>query len=387
MTAAPIPAELGVSIFSRMAALAVETGAISLGQGFPDGTGPEPMLRTAQEAIATGNNQYAPAIGIKPLREVIAAQRADRYGTEYDPDTQVVVTAGATEAITAAVMAAAGPGDDVIMFEPYYDSYAAATRLAGANRIAVPLIADETGFEFDLNRLAEAFTDRTRVLILNTPHNPTGKVFTTEELDAIAQLCRERDVVIVSDEVYEYLTFDDARHVPIAALAPERTVSVSGIGKSFSATGWRVGWACGPADLIARVASVKQFLSFTTGTPFQLAAVTALRDCLDWVEQLRVSLLDRRDLLTSTLTDAGITVYPTSGSYFLQVDARSFGTDDGMALCLDIPKQAGVVAVPSVAFFDHPEAGRHLVRLAFCKESDTLAEAASRLVRYRDSQR
>ncbi|GAA4902824.1 pyridoxal phosphate-dependent aminotransferase [Stackebrandtia albiflava] len=343
------------------------------------------MLARAQREIAAGNNQYAPAVGVRSLREAVAEQRADRYGTGFDPDTEVVVTAGATEAITAAVLAFCRPGDEVVVFEPYYDSYAAATVMAGATRRAVPLRYTEGEFRFDPDELTAAFSDRTRVLIMNTPHNPTGKVFTAEELATIAELCRRHDVLIVSDEVYEYLTYDGVRHVPVATSAPERTLSVSGLGKTFSATGWRVGWACGPAELVAAVTSVKQYASFTAATPFQLAAVTALRECMDWVEELRRSLTVRRDLLSGALREAGIEVYPTSGSYFLQADARSFGTDDGMALCLDLPERAGVVAVPSVAFFDHPEAGRHLVRLAFCKDEATLIEGAKRLVGYRDA--
>ena len=384
MQLSPIPDELGESIFSRMAALAVETGAVNLGQGFPDGNGPEAMLAAAQEAIDAGYNQYAPAIGLKSLRDQIAAQRSERYGTAYDPATEVVVTGGATEAITAAVMALCGPGDEVAMFEPYYDSYAAATRLANATRRTVPLRATQHGYEFDPADLAAALTDRTRVLIFNSPHNPTGKVFTPDEMREIARLCAEHDVVIVSDEVYEYLTYDDTPHVPMATIAPERTIAISGLGKSFSATGWRVGWACAPEPLASRLAGTKQFLSFTVNTPLQIGAATALRDCLDWVELLRRSLQDRRDVLTRALRDAGVEVYPTSGTYFLQVDARSFGHEDGMALCLDIPRQAGVVAVPSVAFFDHVEAGRHLVRLAFCKDEATVAEGAARLIKYRD---
>lgn len=382
---APIPDELGESIFSQMAALATTTGAVNLGQGFPDGAGPSAMLAAANEAVDAGLNQYAPSIGLKPLREQIAAQRADRYGTRYNPDTETVVTAGATEAITAAVMALCEPGDEVAMFEPYFDSYAAATKMAQATRRAIPLTATPAGFEFDPTVFADALNDRTRVLIFNSPHNPTGKVFTVDEMREIARLCAERDVIIISDEVYEYLTYDDARHVPMATLAPERTVSVSGIGKTFSATGWRVGWACAPEPIVAKIASVKQFLSFTVNTPFQIGATTALRDCLNWVESLRISLQSRRDVLTRALRDAGINVYPTSGSYFLQTDARSFGEEDGMAFCLDIAHKAGVVAVPSVAFYDHVDTGRHLIRLAFCKDEATVKEGAERLIKYHSS--
>ncbi|GHF67594.1 aminotransferase [Streptomyces mashuensis] len=381
LIAARLRAYTGLTIFSEMTALAQAAGAVNLGQGFPDSDGPPEVLEAAREAIAQGLNQYPPATGLPVLRRAVAERRATDHGVAYDPDTEVVVTAGATEAIAAALLGLCEPGDEVVVFDPLYDSYGACLAMAGLRRVPVLLEHDGTRFTFDPDALRAAVGPRTRMILLNTPHNPTGKVFDADELALIAGLCIEHDLIAVTDEVYEYLVYDGLRHLPLAALPGmrERTLTISSAGKTFSTTGWKVGWACGPARLVTAVRTVKQYLTFASGTPFQAAVATGLTECMPWVENLRATLERRRDLLVTGLREAGITVLAGNATYFVQVDARSFGTDDGDALCRDLPASAGVAAIPSVALYDDKKAGRHLVRLAFCKDESLLATATARL--------
>jgi N-succinyldiaminopimelate aminotransferase len=382
-TVGPAPETGGTTIFTEMTALAARTGAINLGQGFPDRDGPRRLLDAAREAVFAGHNQYPPLTGVPELRAAIAEQRAGRYRTRYSAAEEVLVTVGATEAITASVLALAGAGDEVIVFEPFYDSYGAAITMAGAVRRSVPLRPGPDGFHFDEAELRAAAGPRARLLILNSPHNPTGKVFTRDELETIAAICLEHDLTVITDEVYEYLCFDRRTHHTIAAIdgMAERTVVVSSAGKTFNVTGWKVGWLCGPAALVARIRNVKQYLSFAGGTPFQHAVASALRECGDWIGESCADLQRSRDVMVDGLTAAGVRVYPSEGTYFIQVDARSFGYGDGIELCRALPGLAGVAGVPSAVFFDSAEIGRPLVRLAFCKRADVIAEAVSRLAR------
>ncbi|MFI0407070.1 pyridoxal phosphate-dependent aminotransferase [Actinomadura sp. 3N508] len=377
--------EFGETIFAEMSALAVRTGAINLGQGFPDEEGPKAVLDTAVEAIRTGANQYPPGPGLPELREAVSAQRQARYGLSYDPATEVFVTVGATEGIAASVLALAQPGDEVIVFEPYYDSYAAVIALAGAVRRPVTLRPVEGRFTFDPGELRAAAGPRTRAILVNSPHNPAGTVFTRAELETIAGVCREHDLVAITDEVYEYLTFDDAEHIPLATLdgMRERTVSVSSAGKSFSVTGWKTGWVTAPARYVRAVQTVKQFLTFTASAPYQRAAAYALANELPWVEELRKSLQAKRDRLITGLEAAGFSTYRPQGTYFVQADIRPLGFTDGMALARALPEKAGVVAIPTQVFYDHAEAGAHFVRFAFCKKDEVIDEAVERLARLR----
>src|ERR1700712_2559805 len=383
------------TIFAQMSALAVSTGAINLGQGFPDSDGPPAMLQAAQRAIAEGHNQYPPGPGIPELRQAIAESRRRDRGQRFDPDTEVLVTVGATEAIAAAVIALVQTGDEVIMMEPHYDSYPAVVAMSGATHVSVPLRATmpdgpaaQGRFALDLGDLAAAITPRTRMILLNSPHNPTGTVLTRTELTEIARLAVEHDLIVVTDEVYEYLTFDGVEHIPIATLPgmAERTITISSSGKTFAATGWKIGWACGPADLIAAVRAAKQFLTYVGGAPFQPAIAHALRHEIDWVAGLRDSLQHKRDLLIQGLTAAGFAIYRPQGTYFVVTDitpvaARLGRPADGMAFCLDLPRLAGVVAVPQEVFHDDPADGKRFVRFAFCKQDEIIDEAAARLAR------
>jgi len=370
------------TIFAEMSALAAETGAINLGQGFPDTDGPPAMLRAAERAIADGVNQYPPGPGIPDLRAAIAEARKRDRGQDFDPDTEVLVTVGATEAIAAAVIALCEAGDEVLMLEPHYDSYPAVVAMAGARHVSVALRPDAGGrFALDPDALAAAVTRRTRMILLNSPHNPTGTVLTHGELTAIASVAVEHDLLVVTDEVYEYLTFDSAEHIPIATLPgmAERTLTISSAGKSFSATGWKIGWACGPAPLVAAVRAVKQFLTYVGGAPFQPAVALALRTELEWVLGLRADLQDKRDRLCAGLRAAGFGVFRPQGTYFVVADIRPVGGTDGMEFCVDLPRRAGVVAVPQEVFYDDPSIGTSYVRFAFCKRDEVIDEAVARL--------
>jgi N-succinyldiaminopimelate aminotransferase len=368
------------TIFAEMTALATRTGAVNLGQGFPDTDGPAEMLATAQRAIADGVNQYPPGPGRPELRQAIAEHRT-RYGTEYDPDTQVLVTVGATEAIAATLMALVEPGDEVLLIEPYYDSYAASVAMAGATRKVVSLVEDGDRFALDVDALRAAVTPRTKALLLNSPHNPTGTVFTREELDEVAKLCQEHDLIAITDEVYEHLIYDGREHVTLSALPGmyERTVVISSSGKTFNATGWKIGWVCGPAELVAAVRAAKQFITFVGGAPFQPAVAYALRNELAWVDQLRDGLQRKRDRLSAGLADAGFAVRQAAGTYFVCADVRPLGFADGAELCRQLPERIGVAGVPVQVFTDHPEQWQHLVRFAFCKRDEVIDEAIARL--------
>jgi N-succinyldiaminopimelate aminotransferase len=374
----------GTTIFAEMSALAVRTGAVNLGQGFPDTDGPPEMLAAAAEALATGANQYPPLAGIPALRSAIAAHEQRFWGLERDPDAEVAVTAGATEAVAAAILALCEPGDEVVCFEPYYDSYAASITLAGAVRRPVTLRPGPSGrYEFDPAELRAAFGRRTRLVLLNSPHNPTGKVFTPAELEMIAGLCREFDVFAVTDEVYEHLVFPDsaAPHLPLATLPGmrERTLRISSAGKTFSCTGWKIGWATGPARLISALLRVKQFLTFVNGAPLQPAVAVALNLPDAYFTGFTAGLRERRDRLIAGLTEAGLAVLPSEGTYFVTADIRPAGGTDGVEFCRELPARSGVVAVPTQVFYDHQEAGRHLIRFAFCKRLDVIDEAVRRL--------
>lgn len=371
------------TIFAEMTALATEHDAINLGQGFPDTDGPASMLEVARQAIADGLNQYPPGPGMPVLRQAIVTDRALRYGVPLDPNSEVLVTVGATEAISAAILGLVEPGEEVVLIEPYYDSYAAAVALAGAVRRSVPLARDGGRFVLDLDDLRAAITPNTKMLVVNSPHNPTGTVFTEAELLAVAELACERDLLVLSDEVYEHLVFDGLTHTPLAALPGmyERTVTVSSAAKTFNVTGWKTGWACGPAELIDAVRAAKQFMSFVAGGPFQPAVAHALEHEQAWVRQMRNELQGKRDLLAAALRDAGFDVYSGGGTYFLLADISAFGTRDGIEFCRRLPREVGVAAVPVSVFTDHPEQWSHLVRFAFCKRDEVLTEAASRLRR------
>jgi N-succinyldiaminopimelate aminotransferase len=369
----------GTTIFTVMTALAEETGAVNLGQGFPDEDGPQVIVDAAVDAMRAGHNQYAPLPGVPSLREAIAAHQRRRYGLDVDPETEVQVTFGATEALASAVLALVGPGEDVAMLDPAYDSYEPVVRRAGGAVRRIPLTPP--GWRVEEQAVERAVTSRTRVLLLNTPHNPTGRVLDVEELELLAQACRRHDLVAVTDEVYEHLVYD-GRHVPLATLPGmgERTLTISSLGKTHSLTGWKVGWASGPAELIARLRGVKQFLTFAGGTPLQHAAAVGVslpdRDVAELVEALR----SKRDRLANGLRGAGFAVLPTAGTYFLNADARALGEDDAAALCLRLPHEAGVVAIPISAFSGEPEGGlRSIVRFAFCKRDDVLDEGIARL--------
>ncbi len=366
------------TIFAEMTALATRTGAVNLGQGFPDTDGPAAMLAAAQQAIASGVNQYPPGPGRPELRAAIAAQRAATYGVAYDPDTEVLVTVGATEAVAAAMLALVEPGDEVVMFEPYYDSYAASVALAGATRRVVSLTDD---FRVDLDALRAAVTSRTRVILLNSPHNPTGTVFTRAELEGIASVCVEHDLIAVTDEVYESLTYDDVPHVPLCTLPgmAARTVTISSAGKMFNCTGWKIGWACGPAELVSAVRAAKQFLTFVGGAPFQPAVAYALEHESAWVSSLRADLAVKRDRLSEGLAAAGFGVRRSAGTYFVCADVRPLGYADGAELCWQLPERIGVAAVPVQVFTDNPDRWRHIVRFAFCKRDEVLDQAIERL--------
>ncbi|MEU6791702.1 pyridoxal phosphate-dependent aminotransferase [Nonomuraea wenchangensis] len=373
----------GTTIFAEMSALAAQTGSINLGQGFPDTDGPAAMLDRAVQAIGSGANQYPPGPGVPELRRAVSEHRADHYRLDYDPSGEVLITVGATEAIAASVLALCEPGDEVIAFEPYYDSYAASIALAQARLVPVTLRPVEGRFTFDPDELRAAVTPRTRAVLVNSPHNPTGTVFTREELEVVAELCRERDLIAITDEVYEHLTFDGVAHVPMATLPGmrERTVMISSAGKTFSVTGWKTGWVCAPAPLVTAVQTVKQFLTFTAGAPWQLAVAHGLRHELEWVSALRAGLQDKRDRLMEGLAAAGFEVLRPAGTYFVQTDIRPLGFTDGLELTRRLPELAGVVAIPTQVFYDRPERGRHYVRFAFCKKDEVIDEAAARLKR------
>ena len=377
----------GTTIFTEMSALAAETGAVNLGQGFPDTDGPAEVAQAAIEAIRHGPNQYSPLAGIPDLRLAIAEHQERFWNMIVDPDTEVLVTAGATEALAASMLALCEPGDDVIVFDPTYDCYGAAIRMAGATMRPVVLRPTDDGlFRFDPDELRAAFSARTRLVLVNTPHNPTGKVFDDAELALIAELCCEHDVLAITDEVYEHLVFD-GEHRLLATMPgmAERTVTVSSGGKTFSFTGWKIGWASGPAPIIAAIRTAKQFLTFVSGAPLQPAIAVGLRLGDDYFDGFRSSMLAKRDRLCGHLRKAGFDVLETQGTYFATVDIvsaaeRVGAPTDSVAFCLDLPPRAGVVAVPSAVFYQDHSDGERFARFCFAKSDAMLDDAGQRLV-------
>jgi N-succinyldiaminopimelate aminotransferase len=387
----------GTTIFAEMSALAARTGAVNLGQGFPDFDGPAVMLEAAQQAIRDGVNQYPPGPGTPELRQAIATHQQRFYGLTFDPGSEVVVSAGATEAVTAAVLAFCEAGDEVVVLDPLYDSYAAAIALAGAVVRPVTLRPGADGrFTFDEAELRAAFGPRTRLVLLNSPHNPTGTVLTRDEVALVAELCLAHDVLAVTDEVYEHLVLD-GEHVPLGSLdgMRERTLQISSAGKSFSCTGWKIGWACGPEPLVSALMRVKQYLTYTNGAPFQPAVALALGLGDDYFEEFTASMRSKRDRLRAGLAEAGFGVEVSQGTYFVAADIRPlFGVRadeqlpddvDGLAFCRSLPERCGVVAVPMQVFYATPGEGRHLVRFTFGKRDDVLDEGVRRLAALRST--
>jgi N-succinyldiaminopimelate aminotransferase len=372
---------LGTTIFAEMSALAVQTNSVNLGQGFPDTDGPDSLLEDAVTAIRSGANQYPPGRGIAPLRQAIVDHQKRFYGLSYDPDTQVLVTTGATEAIAAALLAYVEPGDEVIALEPYYDSYAACIAMAGGHRVPVTLRAPD--FRLDLDELRAAVTPRTKVLLINSPHNPTGTVLTDDELRGIAAVAVEHDLVVIEDEVYEHLVFDGLQHRPLTSYEgmPERTVSIGSAGKTFSVTGWKIGWVTGTPDVVTAVNTAKQFLTYVSGAPFQPAVAGALALGNEYFDDLRATMQAKRDLLCDGLAELGFGVHRPQGTYFVTTDVRPLGYTDGVEFCRMLPEKTGVVAIPHQVFYDNVEAGRPLVRWAFCKQPEILREALARLAK------
>jgi N-succinyldiaminopimelate aminotransferase len=377
-------AGFGTTIFAEMSALAVETGAINLGQGFPDTDGPPEVLDAAVDAIRRGMNQYPPGPGTPELRQAIADHQRRFYGYDLDPATQVVVTAGATEALAGALLGMLDAGDEVVLFEPMYDSYQAGIALAGARAVPVLLRPGADGrYVFDPDEFRSAVTERTKLVLLNTPHNPTGKVFTADELALIAEVAIERDLIVVTDEVYEHLVFDGRSHIPMATLPgmAERTLTISSGGKTFHTTGWKIGWMTGPEPLVAAARTAKQFLTYVNGAPFQPAMAVGLGLPDTYFARLADELQTARDHLVAGLRAAGFTAHEPEATYFTTVDIRSVEpSGDGMAFCRSLPQRCGVVAVPNEVFYAHREHGRHLVRFACCKQLDVIDAAVDRLV-------
>lgn len=370
----------GTTVFAEMSALALRTGSVNLGQGFPDSDGPPGMVEEHVRGLRAGLNQYPPGPGLPVLRQAVAAHQQRHYGIALDPDTQVLVTVGATEAVAASVLALVEPGDEVLLVEPFYDSYAASVALAGGVRRPVPLRRDGDRFGLDVADLRRALTDRTRLLLLNTPHNPSGTALTERELREVAELCVERDLVVVSDEVYEHLVYDGNRHLPISTLPgmAERTLTISSAAKTYSVTGWKTGWVSGPAELVRAVQTVKQFLTFVAHGAAQAAVAHALEHEQAWVSDLARSLGERRTLLADGLRACGLDVLRCDATYFLQADVAPLGWDSGTDFARALPQRAGVVCIPTEAFCDS-DVGRTLVRFAFCKQEPVLADAVDRL--------
>ncbi|NNJ12243.1 aminotransferase class I/II-fold pyridoxal phosphate-dependent enzyme [Chloroflexales bacterium ZM16-3] len=384
----------GTSIFAEISALAVQHGAVNLGQGFPDFAGPAWVKDAAAEAIAADQNQYPPYLGIPRLREAIAATWRFHGWREVDPASEVTVTSGATEAIFGAVQALINPGDEVIVFEPFYDAYVPDVVMAGGVpkyvRMHPPQIPTPdsqpptpTSWHFDPVELSAAFTPRTRLLLLNTPHNPTGKVFSPAELAQIAELCIAHDVVVIADEVYDQLVFGDVRHMPIATLPGmwERTLTINSTGKTFSLTGWKIGYAVGPADLTAALRAAHQWITFATATPLQVAAAVALERAAatGYYDELRAEYDERRALLAEVLAAAGFPTLPAEGSYFIMADISNAGFASDADFCRWLTSEVGVAAIPPSAFYRHPQGVPLLARFCFAKKLETLRAAAERL--------
>ncbi|MDN5784427.1 MAG: pyridoxal phosphate-dependent aminotransferase [Corynebacterium casei] len=364
----------GETIFATMSAAAAKHNAINLGQGFPDTDGPPRMLEIAQREIARGNNQYAPGKGVEVLRSAVADSR--RVGTE-----EVLITVGATEAISATVLGLVEPGSEVIVFDPYYDAYAAAIALAGAQRVSVPLRQVDRTWDLDTAAFAAAITDRTSMVIINSPHNPTGSVFSRAALEEFARICVAHDLTVLSDEVYEHLIFEGNQHTRINELPgmKSRTVTSSSAAKSYNATGWKTGWAIAEPALLDGVIKAKQFMTYVGATPFQPAVAHAIHNERAWLRRMVDSLAVGKNILADGLRNAGLKVYDTAGTYFIVADVSPLGFDDGTDYCMGLPELQGVAAIPLAGFSDHKETWKPLVRFAFCKRHDVLREASERL--------
>ncbi|NVB40443.1 pyridoxal phosphate-dependent aminotransferase [Pseudenhygromyxa sp. WMMC2535] len=373
----------GTTIFAEMTRLANAHGAVNLGQGFPDFEGPAFIKRAAIAAIEAGHNQYCRTHGLPELNAAIAAHQRRFWGLDYDPETEVTVYAGATEAIYATLAALCEVGDEVVLFEPYYDSYRASVAMAGARERLVSLRGPDFGF--DVDELRAAFSPKTRAILVNSPHNPTGKVYSRAELELIAQLCVEHDVLAITDEVYEHLVFE-GEHIPLAGLPGmrERTVLISSAGKTFSFTGWKIGHTCAPAAITRALRSAHQFITFCNGTPFQLAMAEGYRAPDEYFEGFRADYLARRDKLCAGLAEVGLDVLTPAGTYFVQTDIRPLGFDDDFEFCRMLPEQVGVAAIPTSAFYSSRALGKHLVRWAFCKSDPVLDEGLRRLTKLRE---
>lgn len=373
----------GTSIFTEMTRLAIKHQAVNLGQGFPDFAGPDFVKEAAAAAIFADHNQYAPSHGTPRLRNAIAANWGARYGREIDPDSEVTVTTGATEAMLAAILAFVNPGDEVILFEPFYDAYVGDIIYAGGVPRYITLQPPD--WSFDRDALAALFNERTKLFILNTPHNPTGKVFTRDELAFIAQCCQEHDVIAVTDEVYDRIIFDDAIHLPLATLPGmwERTLTLNSTGKTFSMTGWKIGYAIGPANLNAALRTIHQFSVFATATPFQEAMATAFAEAetRDYYSQLQRDYTARRDTMRAMLESAGLPTLKAGGTFFLLADVRSFDKPDDVTACFHLIETAGVVGIPPSVFYADANRAAMLIRFCFAKRPDTLAAAAERFSR------
>ena len=369
----------GATIFAEMSALAVKTDSVNLGQGFPDKDGPSEVIEAATSAIQNGlGNQYPPGIGVPELRQAISDHQQRFYGLSYDPDSEILVTAGASEALAAAVLALCETGDEVVTFEPWYDIYGANIAMAGATKKVVTLRPPH--YAFEESEFLAALSPKTRLILLNSPHNPTGKVISREELEFIAKVAVERDLLVVTDEVYEHLVFE-GEHIPIASFPGmrERTIAISSGGKTFAFTGWKVGWVCSSPELTSAVRIAKQFLTYVSGGPFQYAIAVGLALGDDYYKNLLSDMKEKRDFLSAGLRSAGFEIFESQGTYFVTADARSVGYSDGLELCWQLPEKVGVVAVPNVVFYDNQEEGQHLIRFTFCKSLDVLGEAVHRL--------
>ncbi len=373
----------GETIFATMSRLAASTGAINLGQGYPDSDGPQVMLDEAVAAIRRGDNQYAPGRGDAGLRRAICDDRARRLGQRWDPDTECLVTVGATEGITAAVLALVEPGAHVVLIEPFYDSYRAAVALAGAEWTSVPLVPGEGGWRLDVAALRAAVRDDTSMIIVNSPHNPTGAILTVEELGAVAETARGAGAFVLADEVYERLLYDGNAHLSIADLPGmrDRCVVVSSAAKTFNVTGWKTGWVLGCPEIVSAVATAKQYLSYVGVTHVQPAVARGLDECGEWVERMATELESNRDLLVDGLRDLGLTVHDAQGGYFVVADVSPLGLGDAMETCMALPGTVGVAAIPVTAFVDDAgdERWRNLARFGFCKRESVLREALEKL--------
>lgn len=368
------------TIFATMTQKAVAAGAINLGQGFPDEDGPRRMLEIASEQILGGNNQYSGGRGDRALRQAVAEDHLNRFKLEYDPEREVLITVGATEAITATVLGLVEPCDEVIVLEPYYDAYAAAIALAGATRVAVPLKEQDNSWDIDVDLVHKAVTKKTKMIIVNSPHNPTGSVFSLKALKDLAGIARAYDLLVLSDEVYEHLVFDQKEHISVAKLPGmwDRTVTVSSAAKSYNVTGWKTGWALAPQPLLDAVIKAKQFMTYVGATPFQPAVAHAVANEQAWVESMRAGMVRKRDILREALDSAGLHTHESHGTYFIVAD---IGERDGAQFCFDLIDEVGVAAIPVQSFVDDPSQWSSKVRFAFCKKEETLREAAKRLSR------